>query len=77
MVGQMKAYWAIVVVFGILLLGTIALFSISTVVAQENNGTEISESASTSDTLSSETPYKITISDGISISDSLKHDYGN
>ncbi len=73
----MKAYWAIVVVFGILLLGTIALFSISTVVAQENNGTEISDSASTSDTLSSKTLYKVTISDGISISDSLKHDYGN
>jgi len=72
----MKAYWAIAVIVSILFLGTIAYFSVSTVVAQENIVTEISNSASTSDTLSSKTIYKVTISDQISFDDSLKHDYG-
>jgi len=40
----MKAYWAIAVIVSILFLGTIAYFSVSTVVAQENIVTEISDS---------------------------------
>ena len=70
----MKAYWAIAIVFGILLLGTIAFFSVSTVVAQESNDSEISDSALITETISSKTLYKITISDGISMEDSLKLD---
>ncbi len=67
----MRAYWAIAVIFGILFLGTIAFFSVSTVVAQENNSLEISDSASTTDTLTSSMVFKRTISDQMSSNDSL------
>jgi len=71
MILGMIGYWAIAIIFGILFLGTIAFFSVSTVVAQENNGTEISNSASTTDTLTSSTVFKRTITSQMSSDDSL------